>query len=330
MNSVFCTNRAEVVSLISNNYLDDLKKDVLEGMTAAEKFIPSKYFYDTYGSILFETISSLPEYYLTRTELSILKNSAAFIMENFLEGDVVELGPGANGKVRILLDEAYKSHQADIRYVPIDVSESAILKISRELLDVYPLLKVFGIVADFTKYIEDIRSERTRLLMFLGSTIGNFCEKEGVDFLKNIARSMRSSDRFLLGMDMVKRKEILELAYNDSRGITSEFNKNVLNVVNRELDANFCPDYFIHCAFFNAEKEQIEMYLEADREISVEIKALNLHVEIRKGERIRTEISRKFSKDNAKRMVNKAGLTVNRWFSDPRGWFSLAELVLPK
>ncbi len=330
MNSVFCTNRAEVVSLISNNYLDDLKKDVLEGMTAPEKFIPSKYFYDTYGSVLFETISSLPEYYLTRTELSILKNSADFIMENFLEGDVVELGPGANGKVRILLDEAYKSHQADIRYVPIDVSESAILKISRELLDVYPLLKVFGIVADFTKYIEDIRSERTRLLMFLGSTIGNFCEKEGVVFLKNIARSMRSGDRFLLGMDMVKRKEILELAYNDSRGVTSEFNKNILNVVNRELDANFCPDYFKHCAFFNAEKEQIEMYLEVDRKISIEIKALNLHIEMRKGERIRTEISRKFSKDNAKRMVNKAGLTVNRWFSDHKGWFSLAELVLPK
>lgn len=327
MNSVFCTDRAEVVSLISKKYRDDLKKDVLEGMTAPEKFIPSKYFYDAYGSVLFETISSLPEYYLTRTELSILKNSAAFIMENFLEGDVVELGSGANGKVRILLDEAYKSHQADVRYVPIDVSESAIIKISRELLDVYPLLTVFGIVADFTGYIEKIPSARNKLFLFLGSTIGNFSEKEGIDFLKNIARSMKSNDRFLLGIDMVKRKEILELAYNDYRGVTSEFNKNILTVINRELDANFHLDHFKHAAFFNMEKRQIEMYLEANRRTSAEIKALGLSVELKKGEAIRTEISRKFRKEDAEKMIGEAGLRINRWFTDCKGWFSLVEII---
>lgn len=330
MYSAFCTNRAEVVRHASSNYIDDLRRDIFEGLTASQKFIPSKYFYDAYGSSLFEKISSLPEYYLTRTELSILKNSAPSLMEDFLEGDIIELGSGANGKVKMLLNEAYKSYGADIRYVPIDVSESALLKISGELLNMYPLLRVLGIVADFTGYIEKIPSKRNKLFIFFGSTIGNFREKEGIGFLKNIARSMKSCDRFLLGIDMIKRKEILELAYNDRQGITSEFNKNILNVVNRGLDANFHLDHFKHAAFFNAEKGQIEMYLEADRKTSAEIKGLNLSVEMEKGERILTEISRKFSKENAEKMIDGAGLKINRWFSDSKGWFSLVEIILLK
>ncbi len=330
MHHTFSASRIEIVRFARSSYMNDLRKDILEGLTALRKFIPSKYFYDTYGSNLFEKISFLPEYYLTRKELSILKKSASSIMDNFQDGDIVELGPGTSRKVKILLDEAYKSNRAAIRYVSIDVSESAITRISKELLDTYSRLRVLGIVADFTKHIEKIPSGSNKLFILFGSTIGNFSEKEAILFLKNIARSMGPNDRFLLGMDMVKPKETLELAYNDLLGITSEFNKNVLRVINRELDANFRLDHFTHTALFHAEKRQVEMYLQANRKISVEIKGLDLPVEMDKGETIHTEISRKFSKEGAERMITEAGLKTNRWFSDPGGWFSLVELVVPK
>lgn len=326
MYSVSSTDHIEIKNCMSDAYSNDLKNDILKGLTATQKYIPSKYFYDTYGSLLFEEISLLPEYYLTRTELSILQDTAPAIIENFPEGDLIELGSGTNIKIKTLLDAAYKSYLADIRYVSVDVSEAVLVKALKELVVIYPDLQVLGIVADFTKHMEKIPAERNKLFILFGSTIGNFTERESIIFLKNIARFLGPNDRFLLGLDMIKQKEILELAYNDSSGITSKFNKNILSVVNRDLDANFNLDHFDHVAFFNVGKNQIEMHLRANCKVSVKIKKLDLPVEIEKDETIRTEISRKFRRESAEKMFDEAGLRINQWFSDPQGWFSLVEL----
>lgn len=323
------TDRIEVISLLHAVFRDDFKKDLLEGLTAPQKFIPSKYFYDTYGSGLFEKICHLPEYYLTRTELSILKESAPAIMENFQDGDIIELGSGMSEKITTLLDAVYQSYPANIRYIPVDVSESALREASKRLLERYPDLRVLGIITDFTKHIEKIPAERNKILILFGSTIGNFSEKEMVAFLRNIAQVIGPDDRFLLGMDMVKQKEVLELAYNDGQGITSEFNKNILSVINREFDANFHLDHFEHVAFFHSEKNQVEMHLRARDKVLVEIKGLNLSITMKKGETIRTEISRKFTVRSAETIIAEAGLIVNRWFFDPHRWFSLVEVAKP-
>lgn len=311
---------------LDNAFREELIKDIYKGLTALQKCIPSKYFYDARGSCLFEKICMLPEYYLTRTELSILKEVAPEIIRPFHKGDLVEMGSGGNKKIRILLDAVSGFKQASIRYVPIDVNEIALIKGSKELLAIYPKLKVLGIVADFTQHMELLPNDLTKLIVFFGGTVGNFNEKESHDLLKDIAKYMKSEDRFFIGFDMLKPKNILEAAYNDSNGITSEFNKNILNVLNRKLNANFDLSHFDHLAFFNEALERIEMHLRANRNVSVEISDLDLKVELDKGETICTEICRKFSRVSAERMFSKAGLTVTRWFSDPREWFSSVEL----
>ena len=316
----------ETVNYINTTYLDDIKEDVLSGLTAPQKFIPSKYFYDARGSALFEKICCLPEYYPTRTELSILRDAAPSIMHYFTDGDIVELGAGANWKIRTLLDIVPKNQLSNIRYIPVDVSESALEASSEELLKIYPGLNLLGIVADFTRHMEMIPCDREKLFVFFGSTLGNFKEDERALFLKSVAGSMRAGDRLLLGIDMLKPRDILERAYNDSSGITAEFNKNILNVLNRALDADFDLDRFDHRAVFNAEKERMEMYLQANVDVAAEISSLGLTVRLEQGERILTEVCRKFTKGGVDQMAFNAGLNVTKWFSDPKGWFSLVEM----
>jgi len=316
----------EALNYINTTYHDDIARDVLTGLTASEKFIPSKYFYDARGSELFEKICRLPEYYPTRTELSILKDAAPAIMHYFRRGDIVELGAGANWKIRTLLDAVPQDRFPDIRYIPVDVSEAALESSSEELLKLYPGLNLLGVVADFTRHMEMIPAGREKLFVFFGSTIGNFDEDDGGRFLKSVAGSMGTEDRLLLGIDMLKQRDILERAYNDSSGVTAEFNKNILRVLNRDLDADFNLDRFRHRAVFNAEKERIEMYLQADTGMAVRINALGITVELEEGEGILTEICRKFTREGVDRMAFDAGLNVTKWFSDPKGWFSLVEM----
>jgi L-histidine N-alpha-methyltransferase len=242
------------------------------------------------------------------------------------EADIVELGSGSNLKIRTLLDACFRSRQADICYVPVDVSKSA-MESSAELLDFYPDLKILGIVGDFTKHMEKIPPGRKRLFLFFGSTIGNFRDKARIDLLMRVAGIMGPCDRFLLGIDMIQPADILERAYNDSRGVTAEFNKNILNVVNRELDADFDLSHFDHVAFYNADKERIEMHLRANRRLSVQIDAFSIRISMEKGETIHTEVCGKFSRESAVAMVEEAGLRIDRWYSDPLGWFSLLELT---
>jgi L-histidine N-alpha-methyltransferase len=280
--------------------------------------------------MLFEEICNLPEYYPTRTEMSILERAVPEIMSSFKEGDIVELGSGANRKIRMFFDAVAEDRIRHLRYVPVDVSDTALVSASEELLRIYPGLKVLGIVADFTLHMDTIPTGQPRLIMFLGSTIGNFDEKTRKNFMNIVAESMNPGDRFLVGFDMLKPKRTLEAAYNDSRGVTSRFNKNVLNVMNRELNADFDPSNFNHLAFFNEKKGRIEMHLQAKYEIKVNIGDLGLEVKMDKDETIHTEICSKFSRAGVREMVSEAGLGIRQWFFDDREWFSLAELELKK
>jgi L-histidine N-alpha-methyltransferase len=318
-------SRFEIRNYMTQTFDEEIARDVLKGLTSDQKFIPSKYFYDERGSHLFEEICRLPEYYQTRTEISILEENAGKIVESFDGGDLVEMGSGANWKICRLIDAASKVGE-NVRYVPVDVSKSALVAASEDLICKYPRLKVFGIVADFTCHMERVPKDRSKLIILFGSTIGNFDEVESRSLLRSVAGSMKSDDRLLVGLDMIKQKEVLENAYNDSRGITCEFNKNILNVINRELNANFDPDLFDHLAFFNEEKERIEMHLLAKKKTSFEVKDLDLSVTFEKGETIHTEISRKFSEKSAIRMFSDANLAIEQWFFDRRGYFSLANL----
>ncbi|MDT8357349.1 MAG: L-histidine N(alpha)-methyltransferase [Methanomicrobiaceae archaeon] len=319
--------RCEFRNYLTKGFLDDLASDALTGLSSNHKSIPSKYFYDERGSQLFEEICRLPEYYPTRTELSILTNVCKELMEPFEDGDLVELGSGANWKICRLIDAARRGDGEGIRYIPVDVSESAMLRAAWELVTRFSRLRVLGIVGDFTADLCRLPEGRRKLITFFGSTIGNFNHREAHQVLRSVSDVMCPDDRFLIGLDMVKPVSILESAYNDTAGVTAEFNKNMLIVLNRELNATFDPDLFEHRAFFNEDEERIEMHLSATEEMTVEIRDLDLTVEFERGETIRTEISRKFTRESAEQLFSAADLAVECWFTDRRGWFSLVELV---
>ncbi|HUV02933.1 MAG TPA: L-histidine N(alpha)-methyltransferase [Desulfobacteria bacterium] len=319
--------RFEIRNYVTESFYHELSQDVFMGLTADQKSIPSKYFYDKRGSKLYEQICKLPEYYLTRTELSILQEKSEAIMEPFETGDLVELGSGANWKISKLIDAADGPQGAHIRYVPVDVSESALVAAAEDLLTNYPRLRVLGIVADFTRHMEVIPDDSAKLIIFFGSTIGNLTGAESQHFLRNVANALQPEDRFLIGLDMIKPRDILEAAYNDAQGVTSAFNKNILRVINQELHSDFDPSGFEHRAFYSDEHEQVEMHLQANQKTTVEITDLDLSVELEKGETIHTEICRKFSEESALKMFSEVGLKVEHWFTDPKGWFSLVEVV---
>jgi len=304
-----------------------IAEDVRRGLSGPRKTLPSKYFYDARGSRLFERICELPEYYQTRTEMSILRENAAILTRDFHDGDLVELGSGANWKIRTVLEGMDRQLRSQTRYVPVDVSQTALVAASKGLLQLYPELTVMGIVGDFTKHLPELPCGRMKLILFFGSTIGNLTVRESRSFLTEVAAKLCPDDRLLLGLDMIKPVSVLNAAYNDSQGVTEQFNKNVLCVINRELEADFDTDDFEHIAFYDPEQERVEMHLRAIRPLQVEIADLKLTVAFEAGETILTEISRKFSRDSAARMVHEAGMTIARWHSDPNDWFSIAEIV---
>lgn len=311
------------------NYLDgDHRKkmldDIFHGMIKIQKSIPAKYFYDARGSQLFDQICMTPEYYPTKTELSILDQSAAEIMQFFFQegGDLIELGSGSNQKIRKLLDGMDLDR---IRYVPVDISKACLLESARDLFDDYENLSVLGILSDFTQHLWVLPRGR-KLLTFFGSTIGNLTEREAVNLLRSVRAIMNRDDRFLLGLDMLKPVEIIEAAYNDRQGVTCDFNRNILIHIDKELGADFDPEDFEHLAFFNTGTECVEMHLKASRNVTAHIEDLGLSVDIKKGETIQTEICRKFSRESAQRLFQEAGLSVSRWLTDPKAWFSLVEL----
>jgi L-histidine N-alpha-methyltransferase len=303
-----------------------LANDVLDGLTRPFKELPPKHFYDARGSELFERICELPEYYPTRTERQILLAYGEEIVRGTGAGELVELGSGSAEKARILLD-AMASAGTLRRYVPLDVSARALETAALQLVDEFDELIVHGVIGDFERHLDRVPKPGAgppRIVALLGGTIGNFLPGTRRRLLRQIGSLLGPADRLLLGTDLVKDPAVLEAAYDDAQGITAEFNRNVLHVVNRELDADFTPEAFEHIAFFDRRHEWIEMRLRARRPCSVLVAALGLRVEFAVGEELRTEISAKFTRARVEADFEAAGLRLERWYTDPAGLFALS------
>jgi L-histidine N-alpha-methyltransferase len=310
------------------NQSSTLASDVRAGLARSPKSLPPKHFYDERGARLFDAICDTPEYYPTRAEQALLERIAAEVIAEVAPTDVVELGSGSARKTRVLLD-AVGSVLGSCRYVPFDVSEEMLRVSSRRLLSDYPWLTVHGIVGDYDLHLDRLPAGDRRLFLFLGGTIGNFDLGADTRFLSRIAGRMGADDRLLLGTDLVKDRATLNAAYNDAQGITAEFNRNVLAVINRELGGHFDLPSFEHVAFYDPEKERIEMHLRARRTHDVAIDALAMNVHFERGETILTEISRKFTRASVGRMLEKANLEERRWFAAEDDAFALT-LARPK
>jgi L-histidine N-alpha-methyltransferase len=300
-----------------------LAEDVLDGLTRPFKELPPKHFYDAYGSSLFERICELPEYYPTRTERAILTDNAAAIARATRAAEVVELGAGYATKTRVLLDALSEAGTLE-RYVPVDVSETTVHACAEQLVDEYPGLHVHGLVGDFERHLVHLPDPPgPRLIAFLGGTIGNFLPGARRRFLRDLRARMVPGDHLLLGTDLVKDPDVIEAAYDDGAGVTAEFNRNVLRVLNRELDADFDLGAFEHVAFFDPDHEWVEMRLRARRRQLVRIESLDLDVRFARGEELRTEISAKFTAERLETDLRAAGLELSGWFSDPQDLFAV-------
>ncbi len=315
-------------------YLDDrdltrsLRADARTGLTSTPKSLPPKWFYDARGSELFELITRLPEYYPTRAEREILAERAGDIARATDAKTLIELGSGSSEKTRLLLS-ALRAHGSLGSFVPLDVSPAALTEAMAGIVADYPTLDIHGIVADFTRHLVHLPTGSTRLVAFLGGTIGNLLPAERAVFLAELRAALEPGDWLLLGTDLVKDPDVLVAAYDDATGVTAEFNRNVLRVLNRELDADFEVDAFTHIARWDAEQEWIEMRLKAQKPMEVHLPALDLTVHFGQDEEMRTEISAKFRRDGVDRELVAAGFAPRRWWTDPAGRFaeSLAEAV---
>jgi len=303
-------------------YLDALRADVRAGLTASPKTLPPKYFYDARGSELFEEITRLPEYYLTRAETAILRRHAGEIAGLSRCESLVELGSGTSAKTRLLL-RALRDGGTLREFVPFDVDPVVLADASDALAGEYPGLLIAPFVGDFTLDIASIPACGRRTIAFLGSTIGNLEPSARADFLAQVGAALRPRDTFLLGMDLVKDTGRLLCAYDDAAGVTAEFNRNVLTVVNRELGADFAVEEFQHVAVWDADNEWIEMRLRPAREQRVSIGDLDLTVTFAAGEFLRTEISAKFRQSGIEAELAGAGMRTLRFWTDPDGDFGL-------
>lgn len=294
----------------------ELASDALAGLTANQKHLLPKYFYDDHGSYLFEQITLLPEYYPTRAERALLGQIAEGLMDSVAPVEIVELGSGSSAKTRVLLST--ESAASRLRcYVPFDVSEGIVQSSARELLADYPFLSVHGVIGDFDRHLGSVpQAAGRRLVLFLGGTIGNFDPSARVAFLRSVRELLGLDDRLLIGVDLVKEKAVVEAAYNDSAGVTAEFNRNVLHVLNRELAADFDPGAFEHTAFFNEQESRIEMHLVPTATQSVRIRDIGLTLEVRAGESIWTESSYKFTEDSIAEALAAGGLELERFYTN--------------
>jgi L-histidine Nalpha-methyltransferase len=314
-----------IESFLSETDERSLANDVLDGLTRPFKEIPAKHFYDARGSELFERICELPEYYPTRAERAILLARADSIVRRTGAGELVELGSGSAEKARILLGAMARAGTLR-RYVPLDVSESALEAAARELVDELDGLEVHGVIGDFERHLGHVPAPdgTARIVALLGGTIGNFLPGTRRRLLREIGRLLGPRDRLLLGTDLVKDPAVIEAAYDDAEGVTAEFNRNMLHVINRELDADFSPSGFDHIAFFDRRHEWIEMRLRSQRPCTVLVADLGLRVEFAAGEELRTEISAKFTRARVEEDFHAAGLVLDTWYTDPDELFALS------
>jgi L-histidine N-alpha-methyltransferase len=301
-----------------------LRAEARRGLTATPKQLPPKWFYDERGSALFDEITRLPEYYLTRREREILVARADEIAEVTGASSLVELGSGTSEKTRLLLDALLRRRTLR-RFMPFDVCLPALEQAGASLVEEYPGLSVHAVVGDFHQHVGLLpRGEGRRLVAFLGSTIGNFDAAERTAFFRNLRRALSRGDWFLLGADLVKDRRRIDAAYNDAAGVTAQFNKNVLRVLNRDLDASFDEELFDHRAAFDPERELVDIRLRARAAHVVPVRALGLRVSFTAGEEMRTEISTKFTRDGLRGELGAAGFSPARFWTDEAGDFSLS------
>jgi L-histidine N-alpha-methyltransferase len=320
------------MTLSLSNYLaadsaaDALRRDVREGLARAPKTLPPKWFYDSVGSDLFDRITRLPEYYPTRAEADILRARAADIAAASGADTLVELGSGTSEKTRILLD-ALQEGGSLRRFIPFDVDASVLESAGAAIGAEYPGIDIDAVCGDFEEHLGKIPHVGRRLVIFLGSTIGNLTTGPRAEFLAALSDNLESGDTLLLGTDLVKEVDRLVRAYDDSAGVTAQFNKNVLAVVNRELDADFDLAAFDHVARWNVDEERIEMWLRASTPQRVHVNELDLTVDFDSGEEMLTEVSCKFRADAVADELAAAGLRRTNWWTDPAGDFGLSLAV---
>lgn len=302
-----------------------MARDVRAGLCVYPKELAPKYFYDERGSVLFEQITELPEYYPTRAEREILATRSAEILPRAgSPATLVELGSGSAAKTRHLLD-AMRDGGALDTYVPVDISEEITHQTAASLVDEYPGLAVRGLVCDFEQHLERIPDgDGARMIAFLGGTIGNLYPRQRHAFLERIAALLGPGDSLLLGTDLIKDSARLEAAYNDSAGVTAEFNKNVLEVLNRQLGADFDLDAFEHVARYDAEAERMDIRLRSLADQDVRLEGLDLEISFADGEEMRTEISTKFTRERLESVYAGAGLELRGWFTDRAGDYALS------
>jgi len=309
--------------LAADSAYEALCRDVRDGLQGSPKTLPPKWFYDSVGSDLFDQITRLPEYYPTRAEAEILRARAAEIAAVTGADTLVELGSGTSEKTRVLLDALHQSGSLR-RFVPFDVDASILSQASAAIQQEYPGIEIAAVCGDFEKHLAEIPSHGRRLFAFLGSTIGNLQPTVRSEFLAALASGLQPGDSLLLGTDLVKDVDRLVNAYDDAAGVTAQFNRNVLAVVNRELDADFDVDAFRHVAAWNGDEERMEMSLQVDQLQKVYIRALDLAVEFAAGEQMLTEVSCKFRPEKVATELGQAGLRQTHWWTDAAGDFGLS------
>lgn len=307
-----------------------MTEDVRAGLLGVPKDLSPwpKYFYDAEGSEIFEEITALPEYYQTRTELSILEAKAGELVTRTGARELVELGSGSSSKTGALLDAMLETGDV-VSYVPFDVSESAVKGSAERLREEYPELEISGFVGDFDHSLERLldrprKDGSGRLVIFLGGTVGNFTPERRREFLGRLQGGLENGDYLLVGLDLVKDARVLEAAYDDAAGVTARFNKNLLNVLNRKLGGEFDSNLFAHRATFNPEESRVEMWLDSEVAQEVPVKSLGLEVPFEKGEGMRTEISTKFTRESIASTFDEAGLRMLDLYTDDKDLFGLA------
>jgi L-histidine N-alpha-methyltransferase len=310
-------------------YLDEagalasMAEEIRAGLTASPKVLLPKYFYDERGSWLFEKITELPEYYLTRAERTLLKDVVGRVAEITRPSEIVELGPGSAVKTQALLEAGHAVGTLK-RYVPVEVSAAMVEHSAERLSEAYPWLEIHAVVGDFERHLEKVPVGENRLVALLGSTIGNLTRSHAVEFLKEIRELLDERGHLLLGTDLVKERAVLEAAYNDSQGVTADFNRNVLHVINHQLGGDFDPEAFEHVAVYNEGRERMEIYLESTRSQKVTLRDLDLEVSFEKDERMRTEVSCKYTRSSVNAMLDEAGLSLDDWFTAPDRAYALS------
>ena len=318
-------DRSTMICTDIESFTDSFAGDVRRGLHDSPKHIPCLYFYDYHGSLLFEKICQLPEYYLTRAERDILKTFSEEII-SFLPSDIVlvELGSGSCIKTQLIIEELLNQHDT-VTYSPIDISQKMLQESSMSLLEQYEDLEIISVAAEYEEGLRqlDMHSEQPKLILWLGSSIGNFEQHEAIHFLRTIVNTLSSKDFFLIGFDLVKEESILEKAYNDSRNVTAAFNLNLLSRINRELGGEFDPDSFVHQALYNEEQNRIEMYLVSTCDQEVYIAELNSSFHFKKNEKIHTQHSHKYSLETIETLADRTGMQIIKQWSDPQRYFNV-------